>query len=143
MAGKSNKKRRFVGLPYNMVSTRQFASLSSKAVKLLIDLSLQRNGHNNGKLSACWTLMKQRGWKSSASVYRARKELIDAGFLIITRTGLKKRGHATLVAVTWDGIDDCCVDYDAGITPSNIPLSYWCKHPSARKALPKLRAVNG
>ncbi|MEQ9007532.1 MAG: hypothetical protein ACFHHU_01865 [Porticoccaceae bacterium] len=123
------KHGRFVGIPYHVVASERFRNLSAHAYKLVVDLSLQRNGKNNGKLSACWTLMKKRGWKSSSTLHKAKNELLDSGFIVVTRRGRKQRGYPTLVAFTWDGIDDCSVDYDEGIKVSSVPLSFWCKDP--------------
>ncbi len=127
MPGEKRVKSRFVGIPYQVVNTEYFAKLSPHANKLLIDMSLQRNGRNNGALSACWTLMAKRGWKSCSTLHRAVTELIGAGFIVVTRRGMKIRGRPTLYALTWDGIDDCNIRFDAGITPHNIPLSHWCR----------------
>lgn len=142
------KKARFVGIPYHVANSAQFASLSAYAVKLLVDLLVQykggasvKGGGNNGKLSACWTLMRKRGWRSTATLYRAKKELIDKGFVVVTRQGMKIRGKPTLLAVTWDGISDCGVNYDSGIEPSNAPLSFWCKSPDSWDTPPPLRVV--
>lgn len=128
----SNRKRsngRFIGIPYNVAISRQFAALRAPEVKLLIDLLTQYNGHNNGKLSTTISLLKDRGW-ATASLYRARANLVEKGFLVITRQGWKQRGRPTLVAISWNGIDDCGVVYDDGVSPSQIPLAYWCKAQS-------------
>ena len=126
-AAKKRKKGRFVGIPYHVANSSQFSSLSAKANKLLIDLLVQYTGSNNGALSACFTLMKPRGWKSSSTVYAAKKELLDKGFIVVTKTGMKMRGHPTLLAITWNAIDECPrVLFDEQIKSSVAPLSYWC-----------------
>lgn len=127
----------------------RFISLSPGALKLLIDLLWQykggpeaKHGGNNGTLSACWTLMKRRGWKSSASVYRAKKELLDKGFIVVTKEGKKLRGCPTLFAITWSGISDCGVVYDPHIQPSTTPLSLWQKDPKDWHKPSRLKAVD-
>lgn len=135
------KRERFVGIPYRVASHSNFTSLSAQAVKLLVDLSHQRNGRNNGALSACWTLMRERGWKSSSTLHKARSELIEKGFIVITRRGRKQRGYPTLVAVTWDGIDDTNIEYDEEITSSTVSLGTWRRSPDRSKSQPNLRVV--
>lgn len=142
MSGKKRSRTRFVGIPYHVVNTDHFARLSPHANKLLLDMSLQRNGRNNGALSACWTLMVKRGWKSRSTLHRAVTELIRAGFIVVTKRGMKKRGHPTLYALTWDGIDDCNVRFDAGIKPDNAPLAYWCRAPRIWGNKPMLRVAS-
>jgi hypothetical protein len=131
---------RYIKLPHHVVTSEQWASLSSKAIKLLVDLLSQYNGHNNGMLSPCLSLMKKRGWASS-SLYRAYVELVHAGFIVVTRQGYKIRGYPTLIATTWNGIDEpkknC--NYDPGVMPSHTPLNYWAKHPSEWGIKPTLK----
>lgn len=124
----SRRKGRFIGIPYHVANSTQFAKLSSHANKLLLDLLLQYTGSNNGRLSACWTLMRLRSWKSSSTLYKAKKELLDKGFVVVTKTGFKMRGHPTLLAITWNGIDECKgVQFEENVRPSPVPLSSWNK----------------
>lgn len=142
MAKQRKTKGRFVGIPYNVANSHQFAELSYRAKSLILDLLLQYNGHNNGSLSACHTLMKNRGWPK-ASLYRTVKELVYAGFIVVTRQGWKQRGRPTLLAITWNGIDEAKIEYDEGIKPSPIPLSYWCKHPNCWRDEQRLTVMDG
>lgn len=119
------KKRRFVGIPYNVASSSQFCGLSCYATRLLVDLLHQYTGKNNGQLSACWTLMEKRGWKSRGTLHRAFKELKDKGFVVVTRQGMKIKGYATLCAVTWDPINDYKVRYDDHIKINQPALNLW------------------
>ncbi len=102
--GRSGKSVYF-GLPHTLINTRKYRSLSSHAIKLLVDLGSQYRGFNNGDLCAAWALMKDMGWKSRSSLYKAKKELIDVGFIIVTRQG--GRNMATLFAITWKEINEC------------------------------------
>tara|TARA_R110002072_G_scaffold165194_3_gene318366 strand:+ start:1269 stop:1736 length:468 start_codon:yes stop_codon:yes gene_type:complete len=128
MAGKRKKKfeGRYVGIPHNVVSSAKFIGLSAHAVKLLLDLAFQYTGYNNGNLTACWTFMRERGWKSSSTLHKALRELIDAGFVVITRQGMKVRAYPTLLAITWSGVDEVPkIRYDDGILPNQVPLNLW------------------
>lgn len=122
---RKKKKARFIGIPYNVGISEQFANLRPPAVKLLIDLLTQYTGSNNGMLSPCYTLLAKRNWAKS-SLYRAYASLVHSGFIVVTRQGWKVRGRPTLVAITWNGIDEpknC--NFDDGVTISPVPLSYW------------------
>ncbi|MFC6671822.1 hypothetical protein [Marinobacterium aestuariivivens] len=126
------KRERFIGIPYRVAQSSQFASLKAAEVKLLIDMLTQYTGSNNGSLSPCHSLMRKRGWAKS-SLHRAFSALLSKGFLVVTRQGWKVRGRATLVAITWNGIDEPRngIMFDEGIKPSPVPLALWCKDPTA------------
>ncbi len=92
-------------LPYDLTESDTFTSLSAYAVKLLIDITQQYNGYNNGDFTASWTYMKKRGWKSRETLDNKVRELIDAGFIEKTRQGGKHQ--CNLYAITWQAIDEC------------------------------------
>jgi len=132
----SSKKRikgRFVGIPYHVANSPEFAELNGNETRLLVHLLLQYNGQNNGKLSTTLSLLRERGW-SSSNLYRAHKGLLEKGFLVVTLQGWKQRGHPTLVAITWNGIDECGIEYDDGIVISTVPLGLWKKQTSISKS---------
>lgn len=135
----SAKSPRFVGIPYSVVNSPQWAKLKSPEVKLLMDLLLQYHGKNNGCLSPCYSLMKKRGWAKS-SLYRSYSKLVHLGFIVVTRQGWKVRGAPTLVAVTWYGIHTPkkCM-YDEGIIENPVPLNYWRKPQSEWKHQPTIK----
>lgn len=114
-----------MGIPYRVATNPNFVSLSAIEFKLLFQIWTQYNGSNNGNLTACWSVMKDLGWTGRGSLYKAFSGLKEKGFLLVTRQGKKVRGHPTLLAVTWEGIDDCGIEYDPGIKPSPAPLHLW------------------
>lgn len=71
----------FVALPYSVLNSPLFTSLSPHALKLMLDLAAQYRGDNNGDLALAWKLMQPRGWRSEATLHKAKRELLDAGFL--------------------------------------------------------------
>jgi hypothetical protein len=103
-------------LPGVVLEHTNYVRLSSKAVKLLNDLGAQYNGYNNGDLSATWSLMKERGWKSKESLQFARDELLHYDIIMLTR-----RGHLpkvpSLYAFTFRKIDECGGKLDVAATP--------------------------
>lgn len=103
--GKKNKRidYSFVPLPREVFKGQEFASLNTSAVKLLIDLLVQFNGRNNGDFTLAWKIMSKKGWRSKATLERAKKELLKKGFVEETRKG--GRNCCSLFAVTWLEID--------------------------------------
>ena len=133
-------KGRFVGIPYDMVNTKEWLDLSAHEVKLLFDLMTQYVGNNNGVLSPCHTLMRERNWAKTTLFYTFNA-LVHKGFLVVTRQGRKTRGVPTLVAVTFKGIDEPRrgVEYDGGIVPHHTPLNQWCKAQASWKHKPRTK----
>lgn len=110
----------------------EYAELSPRAVKALIDLYCQYNGFNNGDLCASWTApamgrnriwpgMRARGWRSKDLLHKALKELLDRGWIVVTRQG--GMHYATLYAVSFLGIDSCGNKLD--VTPNPVPSHLW------------------
>ena len=109
MAKSNGKSRllpngRFLSIPHAVVDTAKFRNLSPWAVHLLVDLTRQHNGFNNGSLAALWSQMKERGWKSKGTLHRATLELVEAGFIEQTQQGGRHRPN--LYALTWHPIDE-------------------------------------
>jgi len=122
----------FVQLPHKLLNCDNYLSLSPKAVKLLLDLYVQYRGSNNGDFSIPWSRMKERGWRSKDTLYKARDELIENGFVVQTRQGGKHR--CSLYAITWRPIDDCNGKLEC--PPTRTALGYWKKG-----FVPKLESV--
>ena len=99
------EKGRFLSVPCVVLESKNYLSLSPLAKLLLQDLHLQYRGSNNGDLSAPWSIMKPRAWRSKASLFKARDELLRTGFIRITRMGDRRRPH--LYALTFLAIDEC------------------------------------
>ena len=119
----------FVSLPHIVLKHPAFATLTPRGTKLLIDLATQYRGKNNGDLSMPLSQMRSRGWNSSDQLQKAKNELIERGFIVVSRQG--GRNKCGLYAVTWQPIDDCKGKLDIGA--SNKPLNLW----KAWKASPK------
>jgi hypothetical protein len=126
MAARVNAKNRrerggYSAMPHTVLASQRYIDLSLIAVKLLHDLHFHFRGKNNGDLSAAWTLMKPRGWKSRSSLFKARDELLQAGFIKITRMGGRRVPH--LYALTYLAIDECNGKLDCAST--RIPSNEW------------------
>lgn len=119
----------FAALPHDIFQSPQYAALSARAVKLLIDLYCQFRGTNNGDLSASWRLMQKRGWKSKSQLAKALTELDLARWIVRTRQG--DINKPTLYAVTFKRIDHCGGKLDVKAEPQ--PSHDW-KYPEGDKA---------
>ncbi len=95
----------YVAMPHRVLRSVQFAALSPRSVKLLLDLLAQYRGENNGDLCAAMTLMQARGWRSKAGLHKSLAELKATSFIVETRKG--GRHKATLYGVTFFDIDYC------------------------------------
>lgn len=110
----------------------QYAKLSPRAVKLLVDLLCQYRGTNNGDLTTAWSVMQGLGWRSKGQLFKAQGELEARGWIVKTRQGFRSRGinAATLWAVTFHGINDCrdsqgARKLDPGAKADPMPLNLW------------------
>lgn len=104
----------YVAVPHAILESPEWAALTAYEVKLLLDVYGQFNGKNNGTLSASWTLMRPRGWRSESTLNRALTGLLEKGFLIKTRQGGKHR--CSFFAVTWREVHDCDGKHDMRLT---------------------------
>src|SRR5450830_1193283 len=112
MANGRNKLRRvdtsrdaggFVALPWSVLDCHAYAALSHPARALLLEIArlLASAGH-----------LEARGWKSRDVITRAKRELMDAGFIFETVKG-QRPNRASWYAVTWMTLDRH-PDFDAG-----------------------------
>jgi len=128
---KKRAKVRFVGIPFHVLESERGKALTAIETKLLLDLGLQYNGKNNGRLSPTFSLMKERGWSSTGTLYKARQGLEHKGFIVTTKIGKKIKGDCTLVAFTWNGIHESDKwPYREGVKASSVPLNYFKKPKS-------------
>jgi hypothetical protein len=125
---KSRKKdmRPFLRVPIALLNCPKFRALSPIAIKLLLDIGGQYNGKNNGDLCAAWKIMQPKGWNSEATLNKAKKELIAAGFLAVTRIG-RLPNLCSLYGITWQALNpNPKLDYG----PNGFPYGEWEKLPS-------------
>ncbi len=123
----------FIPLSFVVIRSQAFAALGAHAVKLLCDLLAQYRCDNNGDLCASWTLMRARGWKSRDTLYKALRELLEAGWIIVARQG--GRHAATLYAVTFFNIDYCKAKLDVASTAT--PTGEWKRNGATPVLKPK------
>ncbi len=123
MRGRTSKVRGFSMLVHAYFRSPEYAELSPRAVKALVDLSCPYRGGNNGDLCAARKIMLPLGWKSQSQLVKALDELLAKGWITITRMGGKH--VARLYAVSFIGIDACGGKLD--VSPCSVPSHLW-KH---------------
>lgn len=95
---------RFIALPLAVLDSPAYLALSMHARALLLEVARQYMGDNNGQLLLSRAFLGTRGWKSSDMITKAKRELLDGGFLHETVKG--RRPHkASWYAVTWQTLD--------------------------------------
>ncbi len=112
----------FLALPHALINSKNFSSLGGNAVKLLIQVGGLHNGRNNGDLSATFSELQLKGWKSKETLNNALKELMNKGFIFKTRQGRFPK-TCSLYALTWKSLDDS-EKYDSGVKQS-FKLGAW------------------
>jgi hypothetical protein len=106
-ASKKNSGRdggSFVALPWSVLDCPAYSLLSHPARSLLLEFARQYVRDNNGRLLASGRHLSKRGWKSSDVILRAKRELLDAGFIYETVKGCRPN-KASWYAITWQNLD--------------------------------------
>jgi hypothetical protein len=112
----------FIALPYSVVDSPGYRQLSVHARALLIDITRQLRGDNNGMLLCSRAHMVKLGWKSVDMLVKARNELLHAGLLYQTVQG-HRPNKASWYAVTWYGLEKLN-GYDAGAAAGFVRSAY-------------------
>lgn len=131
MANGRNKSRKgdsgrdaggFVALPWTVLDSTAYARLSHPARALLFELARQFVRDNNGRLLASAAHLAPRGWKSADVITRAKRDLLEAGFIHETVKG-HRPNKASWYAVTWRTLDRL-PGYDYGAAESFVRGAY-------------------
>ncbi len=117
------ESRSFSMLIHDYFRSPEYAALSPRAVKCLVDLYTQFRGNNNGDLCAAWSVMSEVGWRSKNQLREALDELIKRGWIVVTRQG--GRRWPSLYGVTFLGINECGNKLD--VKPDPVPSNLWKK----------------
>lgn len=102
----------FVALPWSVLDSPSYASLSMHARALLLEVARQFVRDNNGRLLLSRAYLAPRGWKSVDMLTKAKRELLEGGFIFQTVMG-HRPNKASWYAVTWRALDKL-PGYDAG-----------------------------
>ena len=81
----------FVLFQHRMLKDPAFRRLSGRACRALFFLASQYKGKNNGDLTIAWKIAREAGFRSNGNLRVAVQELIEAGFVVLTRQGGRNR----------------------------------------------------
>ena len=112
----------FVALPWSVLDCPAYARLSHPARALLFELARQFVRDNNGRLLLSDAYLAKRGWNSPDVTLRAKRKLIDAGFIHETVKG-HRPNKASWYAVTWRALDKI-PGYDPGAAETFVRGAY-------------------
>ncbi len=107
----SREGGRFIALPHVVMESDAYLQLSHPARALLLEFALQYHGDDNGRLLCSGRHLKKRGWNSNDQITRAKRELLEKGFIHETVKG-HRPNKASWYAITWQTLDKI-----AGIDP--------------------------
>lgn len=99
-------------MPWSVMDSEAFLGLSHPARSLLWEIARQFVRNNNGRLLASAAYLGKRGWTSNDTITRAKRELVEAGFIYETVMG-HRPNRASWYAVTWLALDRL-EGYDSG-----------------------------
>lgn len=103
----------FAIVPKSVLFSQAFVALSKTERALLFEFMAQYTGKNNGKLLCSVKKLKIRGYASSDTLHRAKKVLLQAGFIFETVKG-HRPNWASWYAITWRPLDSND-RYDPGV----------------------------
>lgn len=101
-----------MALPWSVLDCPAYARLSMHARALLLEVARQFVRDNNGRLRLSRAYMETRGWKSADMLNKAKRELLEGGFIYETVKG-HRPNKASWYAITWQTLDRH-PGYDAG-----------------------------
>lgn len=94
----------FVAMPWSVLDSASYARLGHPARAMLLELARQYVRDNNGRLLLSSAYMEKRGWRSSDVINRAKRQLLEGGFIHETVKG-HRPNKASWYAITWHPID--------------------------------------
>jgi len=109
-------------LPLTLLRHENWTRLTPFGSRLILDLGAQYTGFNNGYLCASWSLMKDRGWRSSETLYKAMLECEHYGLIVRTQHGGLNKPN--LHGFTWRRIDEKA-GHVLEMRPTEKPCNAW------------------
>jgi len=121
----------YASLPRVFFETAEFRALSPPARSLLIEYCLRFKGRNNGNLEMTEEQFAIAGLGTPTTFRRYNTELINAGWIMVTRQG--GLGRCNLYALTYLHIDNTGIQYDHPIKAGSAPLHLWSDENQDRR----------
>lgn len=97
----SRKYPQHLRLPSEMLQHEKFRTLSSSAVKVLLEICTRHNGFNNRKIVCSYNQLAKPLKLGKATIKKASDQLIEHGFLKITKKGYYTGRRATEWEITF------------------------------------------
>ncbi|MDE2452918.1 MAG: hypothetical protein KGL43_04935 [Burkholderiales bacterium] len=94
----------FIALPKAVVTSAEWYALPPAAQVLALHLASQYTGKNNGRLTPAFEAMQRCGWTSKTTLISAKRSLLNASFIMLTRKGHAPR-TAEWIGFTWWKLD--------------------------------------
>jgi hypothetical protein len=127
-------------MPNAVIDCPAYAHLSHPARGLLFEFARQFVRDNNGRLLASGAFLSKRGWNSADVITRAKRELLQGGFIFQTVMG-HRPNKASWYAVTWRTLDKL-TGYDEG-TAQLFERGAYQKQAPIKKMLTPPHGVEG
>ncbi|MEO6278524.1 hypothetical protein [Roseateles sp.] len=112
----------FVALPWSVLDSGAYASLSATDKALLVEIARQSLRDNNDRLLASRAYLAGWGWESADTIHRATQNLLAAGLIHQTVQG-HRPSKASWFALTWYLLDPH-PGYDSGAAATFVRGSY-------------------
>lgn len=136
-------------MPWSVLDCAAYARLSHPARGLLMEFARQFVRDNNGRLLASGAYLATRGWTSTDVITRAKRELLEAGFIFETVKG-QRPNKASWYAVTWRALDKCAGydfstqgAFERGAYLKNAPLKIDALTPRDGVESPRIAPSHG
>jgi len=129
---RSSKMSDFAALPRCYFATAEYRALSLGARALLIEFVLKFTGRNNGNLEMTAEQAKQLGVGSAQTFQKYKVELVNAGWIVVTRQG-GLGNRCNLYALTYRGIDNTGKQYEHPYKADSMPLHLWRKEHANKR----------
>ena len=110
--GRSKKGGKFVRLGDGLLTSEAWRSLSGSAVRYYVELRRRYNGSNNGHLFLSLDEAKNLLHIGKATGLRAQTELVEKGFIRMTRKGGFHQRRASTWALTDEAVPPTPPSYD-------------------------------
>lgn len=112
----------FAAIPWSVLDSHAYQTLSHPAKALLMEIARQYHGNDNGRMITTLAYLKPRGWTSNDTIHRAKHELLEKGLIYETVKGCRPN-KASWYAATWWAIDKLD-GYDAGAEAGFVRSAY-------------------
>ena len=128
----------FLPLTIEVLKSKALAKLSPFGCKLLFDLASQLRLGKNGDASAAFeNVLRDRGWRSKATLQKAINELLDSGLVVKTRQG--GLHQCSLYGLGWLAIDECGGKLESKATTR--PINSWFEPYTPKNKSPSTSRV--